>query len=56
MLLGCHVLNGLFLIDLLRAVAEDAALVIGVVKFGAGRADVVAHQEKDFGSNQHADP
>ena len=54
-LLGCLVLNGLFLVDMLRAVAEDTALVIGVMEFGAGRADAAAHQKKKFGSHQHAE-
>ena len=40
--------------NLLRAVAENTALVISVMEFGAVRADAAAHPQKEFCSNQHA--
>src|SRR5262249_25122659 len=37
------------------AVAENTAFVIGVMELGAGRTDAAAHQQKEFGSTQHAE-
>ena len=53
MLLVCLEGSGFFRIDPLRAAAENAAFVIGVVEFGAGWAETAAYEQKKFCSNQH---
>jgi hypothetical protein len=40
--------------NLLRAVAENTALVIGAMEFGAVRADAAAHPQEEFCSDQQA--
>src|SRR4029077_1201627 len=46
--------NGFFISNLLRAMAENTALVISVTEFDAVRPDAAAHPKKTFCSNQHA--
>lgn len=46
MLLGYLLFGSFFWADLLRAVAEDVALAIGPMKFGAGRTDGCAKQNR----------
>jgi len=46
--------NGFFTSNLLRAMAENTALVISVTEFDAVRPDAAAHPKKTFCSNQHA--
>lgn len=53
-LLGCLVFSGFFRVDLLRAAAENTALVIVVMELGAVGADAIAHPQENFCSNQHA--
>ena len=55
MLLVCLEGSGFFGIDPLRAAAENAAFVIGVVELGAGWADTAAYEQKKFCSNQHTE-
>jgi hypothetical protein len=47
------VFSGFFRIDLLRALAENTAFVIGMMEFGTVLANAAAHPKKEFGSNQH---
>ena len=42
-------------IDPLRAAAENAAFVIGVMEFDAAWADTAAYEQKKFCSNQHTE-
>src|SRR5215469_15240710 len=54
-LLGCPLFTAFIGIDLLRAVSENTALVVGGVEFGAIRADATAHAKEEFCSKQHAE-
>jgi hypothetical protein len=49
-LLGCFVFR-VSLENLLRAAAENTAFVIGVMEFGAGRADTAVYEQKEFCGN-----
>jgi hypothetical protein len=53
-LLGCFVFR-VSLENLLRAAAENTAFVIGVMEFGAGRADTAVYEQKEFCGNQHTE-